>query len=130
MYQKLEIFGMAQGLAQHAAARQSIIAQNVANADTPQYKAQVLDSFAKSYSPGGDGKAMRTTRSAHLVSDSGNAGHFNVQVARGPSSPNGNSVSLEGEMIKASQARHQHDMALSIYSTSMNILRTSLGRGR
>ena len=44
-------------------------------------------------------------------------------------SPNGNTVSLEDEMVKAADVRHQHELALAVYSSALNILRTSLGRG-
>ena len=47
-----------------------------------------------------------------------------------PVRPVGNTVSLETEMMKAVEVRHDHEMALSVYQTSLGILRTSLGRGR
>ena len=42
--------------------------------------------------------------------------------------PNGNSVSIEQEMVKAASARQDHEMALAIYRTTSDILRASLGR--
>ena len=47
----------------------------------------------------------------------------------GPSAPNGNTVSLETEMVRATEVRHQHEMALSVYQSALGVLRTSLGRG-
>lgn len=130
MYNKLEILGMAHGLAVHATARQTAIARNIAHADTPGYRARDIASFSESYRSGTDTNAMRSTRMLHLNhSSNGNSG-ISEHIVAGPSSPNGNSVSLEAEMMKSSAVRHQHDMALSIYSTSLNILRTSIGRGR
>jgi flagellar basal-body rod protein FlgB len=46
----------------------------------------------------------------------------------GAASPNGNSVSLEAEMVKAVDVKQQHDMALSIYRSVSEIIRASLGR--
>ena len=43
-------------------------------------------------------------------------------------SPNGNSVSLEAEMVKTAEVRHEHEMSLGIYRSAMDILRTSIGR--
>ena len=40
MFQSLDILRMAQAYATHAATRQQAIAQNVANADTPGYRAR------------------------------------------------------------------------------------------
>ena len=45
----------------------------------------------------------------------------------GAAAPNGNTVSLETEMIAAVETRHAHETALSIYETTRNILRTALG---
>lgn len=126
MYGKLEIFQMAQGLAMHASARQAAIATNVANADTPGYRAQDIASFDQAYE---QGKSLRATRGGHLNVTS-DAPLFQTIDRPGPSSPNGNTVSLETEMMKATEVRHHHEMALSIYQTSLGILRTSLGRGR
>ena len=48
----------------------------------------------------------------------------------GDASPNGNTVSLETEMIKATEVRQQHDLALATYRGGLDLLRTALGRGR
>ena len=66
MFEKMDILTKAVGLAKHAAARQSVIAQNVANADTPQYRAKDIASFADTFRTD-DGGAMRTTRARHLT---------------------------------------------------------------
>ncbi|MDZ4093325.1 MAG: FlgB family protein [Paracoccaceae bacterium] len=128
MFEKLEIVRMAQAMASHAGARQGLIARNVANADTPGYKAQDLPDFGKAYQAGDEG-TMRATRPGHLE---GTASSMAPQPRNsiGSSSPNGNSVSLEGEMVKAVEVRQQHDMALAIYRNTGDILRASLGRGR
>lgn len=130
MFDNLEILGMAYGLASHAATRQTTIARNIAHADTPGYKARDVASFSETYRGGSDGAEMRATRARHLSAPAWGNGDLPEQIVGGPSSPNGNSVSLENEMMKASEVRIQYDMALSIYSKSLNILRTSLGRGR
>lgn len=125
MFEKLEVTRMAQALAAHAGARQGVIAQNIAQADTPGYKAQDLPDFASVYSD--DAAGQRATRPGHIHSTAGGAD----PVARshgGGASPNGNSVSLESEMVKAVEVRQQHDMALAIYRSVSGLLRTSLGR--
>ena len=45
-------------------------------------------------------------------------------------SPNGNSVNLELEMFKAADAQSQHEMALSVYTKSLDLLRTAIGNRR
>lgn len=129
MFEKLEIFRMAQGLGQYAAARQSAITQNVANADTPGYRARDLAPFSEVYrAPAG--QAMRATRPGHVLPGDPAAHALHpVEAARpGATSPNGNNVSLETEMMMAAEAQRDHDLALTVYRTSLNVLRTSLGR--
>ena len=54
MFEKLEITRMAQALSAHAGARLGLVAQNVANADTPGYKARDLPDFAEVWRGGAD----------------------------------------------------------------------------
>ena len=126
MFEKLELIRMAQALASHSGARMGVIARNVANADTPGYKAQDLPEFASVFADDGD---MRTTRAGHL-SASSDAATLVPERAPGRESPNGNTVSLEGEMVKSVEARQSHEMALAIYRASSDVIRASLGRSR
>lgn len=117
MFDRLEIFQLAGGLARHAAARQAVVAQNVANADTPGYRARDIADFAETWrnmSP--ENRMGRGELPTRLV-DAGT-----------PASPNGNTVSLELEMLRGVEAQRAHERALRIYGSAMQILRTSLGR--
>ncbi|MFV2034958.1 MAG: FlgB family protein [Halocynthiibacter sp.] len=128
MFDNLEIFRMAYGLASHASARLSVIANNVAQADTPGYRSKDIPPFAETYQSQSQSTQMRATRPGHLAAAAAGASEIRLIDAGDENSPNGNSVSLETEMMKASEVRYQHELALSIYSTSLNILRTSVGR--
>jgi flagellar basal-body rod protein FlgB len=121
---KVEVLNMARAMAAHAAARQGQVARNVANADTPGYRARHLPDFAEVWE--GRGQAMRATREGHL----GGAGRIAVTavVDARHQSPNGNSVSLEAEMMAAAEARQTHDWALAIHRTLSGSIRSTLGR--
>lgn len=123
MFQSLKIVGMAHAMAEHAASRQGLVARNIANADTPAYKAQDLAPFADTFREGG---ALRTTRPGHA--GGGDAAQAQVVRAALSGDPNGNTVSLDREMVRAVEIRQEHDMALSIYRASADILRASLGK--
>ncbi len=126
MFDKIEIFRMSQGLAQHAAARQSTIAQNVANADTPGYRARDLVSFTETYDAPNTTQ-MRASRAKHTLTPTTSAGAQAEAILRdGPTSPNGNSVSLETELMASASAKRDHDLALAVYKSSMNIMRASV----
>lgn len=126
MFEKLQLTAMAQSMASHAGARMGLIAQNVANADTPGFKALDLSSFAEAYRAA-DPDGLRQSRPGHL---GGNVAEtlFLPRRTVGAESPNGNSVSLEEEMVKAAGARQDHEMALAIYRSTSDIIRASLGR--
>lgn len=127
MFEKLELTRIAQALAAQSGARMAVIAQNVANADTPGYKAKDIPVFAEVYEEAG--LEMRSTRPGHVSAPSGSAAPI-PDVVRGHESPNGNSVSLEAEMVKSVEARQNHDMALAIYRATSDVIRASLGRPR
>lgn len=124
MFEKLEITAMASAMASHAEARMGLIARNVANADTPGYRAMDLPDFATAYDAAVP-LDMRATLPAHLTSAAG----FAAQAGFSPDdeSPNGNTVSVEGQMVRAAGAKSEHDMALAIYRSTSGILRASLG---
>ncbi len=123
MFEKLELTRMAQSLASHAGARLGVVAGNIAHADTPGYKARDLPAFADSYS---DADPMRATKPGHIGSP--DAATTQARIIRTPDSPNGNSVSLETEMVRGVAVRQQHEMALAIYRNTSEIVRASLGR--
>jgi flagellar basal-body rod protein FlgB len=120
----LTILSTASAMAAHAVERHSLIARNIAHADTPGYRAVDLRSFVDSY---------REVTESGLRGTGGSVAHRGLDlraeiVSDTPVAPNGNSVSLEHEMVRMAENRHQHELALSVYRSSMNILRTSLGR--
>ena len=133
MFGHLEIFQLAQLRAQHSSARQANIAANIANADTPGYRATDIIPFTEAYEPGRQGtveSGLRTSRSAHMFP--GEAASSRMERVDRPSgaSPSGNTVSLETEMLHAIDADRAHNRAVTIYETSLNILRASLRGSR
>lgn len=126
MFSDLNVFQTAMAMASHASQRQNLAAQNLAHADTPGYRARTLASFRDSYRSG-DRQGMQATREGHL-GFAPSERRWAIEEAESPSDPNGNSVSVELEMVNAANIRSQHNRALAIYRSSMTILRTSLGR--
>lgn len=123
----LTILQTASAMAAHASERHSLIARNIAHADTPNYRTQDLAPFIDSYrAPEADD--LRATRASHDAATPQGLKLRSHTVTDTPVAPNGNSVSLEHEMVRMAENRHQHELALSVYRSSLNILRTSLGR--
>lgn len=131
MFQNLNVFQLAHGMASHAGQRQAVVAQNVANADTPGYKARDIVSFHDTVAQAGSngsGITLRATRGSHLDASAALTGDWTEFTPEGRSDPNGNSVSVEQEILKSVETARQHERAISIYRSAVSILRTSLGR--
>ncbi|WP_245624929.1 flagellar basal body protein [Jannaschia seosinensis] len=116
-----EIMSLAAGAARHAAQRQATLATNVANADTPGFKARDLAAFDPD-----DGFALRRTHAAHF-----GVGSTQLQAAvlrDLPADPNGNSVDLEDQVLRGIEAARRHDRAITVYRNALDLMRASLGR--
>lgn len=124
MFQNIAVFQSSVRMARHASAQQSVIARNIANADTPGFRARHLQSFSEVSSQFHGG--MRQTRSQHIGGPVGGAS--TTHDIRTEASPNGNSVSVEEEMVAATLARKEHDRALAIYRHGLTVLRTVVSR--
>lgn len=126
MFESLNIFKTAHAMAKHAGLQQSLIAQNMANSDTPAYSARSLPEFSQFITNDKSGTQLRATRLGHLgVVESS----MSSQITRADTTkdPNGNSVSLETELLKSVEARRQHDRAMAIYRSGLKIIRASFG---
>lgn len=129
MFEPLNLTRMAQSLASYAGSRLGVVAHNIAQADTPGYKAMDLPSFRDVYAAesGDQAFAMRATRGGHLFGNLAATGPAPAPSG-GAASANGNTVSMEKEMVKMADIRQSHDMALSIYAVTREITRAALGR--
>ncbi len=111
-------------------ARQTVLAGNIANANTPGYVEQDL-------APVTFGDEMRSlatvtttvTNPTHFSVSSGGVDGFTPTDSQGfEVTPSGNSVSLEDEMMKISSNDMDYQTVTALYTRSMAILRTALGR--
>ncbi|MEM7490184.1 MAG: FlgB family protein [Pseudomonadota bacterium] len=116
------LLDLASSLAKHAAARQAMVATNVANADTPGYRAMDLAPF----SPDMGAQGMRQTRPGHVGAEDGPYRRY--EIASVASDPNGNGVTLEDQVLRGIEAQRAHSRAVTIYSTALDMLRAGLGR--
>jgi len=122
MLENLDVVRMAQAMARHAGQRQAVVAQNVAHADTPGYKARDLVPFAEAFQPE---VAQRATRPGHFNGSRDQV--WESQALELPASANGNSVSLETELLRSVEVKRQHDRALAVYQHTLGILRNAIG---
>lgn len=128
MFAKLDVFKTAHAMAVHAGHRQALVAQNVANADTPGYRARDVVPFAQIHQSDSLETAMLATRGQHLNGMAAGARPIPVFQREAQADPNGNSVEIAQELMLGVEAKRQHDRAIAIYKSAMSVLRTSLGR--
>lgn len=127
----LGLINLASSLASHAYTRHGILAENVANADTPGYRARDLTPFSETFSDKVQVRPFtaRATSPGHIGFNAENVPfQVNEVAAFGSEQPNGNTVTLEDQMIRSAEVKQQHEMALGVYMKSLGILRLGLGR--
>lgn len=125
MFKNLNLFQTANAMARHAAHTQAISARNIANADTPGYRAAQVQPFSETVKS--HYGALRTSRAGH-ISDDGALVSTRSMTSQGFRDPNGNSVSIEEEMVTSVNAARDHEKALAIYRHGLTVLRTAIGR--
>jgi flagellar basal-body rod protein FlgB len=128
----IPLFAMLKGRLGYLSARERVIAENVANADTAGYQARDIaaPSFAEAMraarSGGASGAAGGLTRTSamHIAAPGQSSSPFTPQNAPdSETKQNGNSVVLEEEMLKMAESRMSYDAAISFYQKSLNLLR-------
>jgi flagellar basal-body rod protein FlgB len=127
----IPLFSLISGRMSWLSARQSVLAENVANGDTPNYVARdmkPLDFETMLAGHGAGGTQLATTNARHFEIRTGRAGLFEEEDAAGEGgTPTGNVVSVEQEMIKLSDTQIQYQTATNLYSKAVNMFRTALG---
>jgi len=110
--------------------RQKLLAENVANADTPGFKPKELKAPGPAPARGAAAVSVERTNAAHLSLAAARPGEDAVLAGRFEVTPSGNAVSLEDEMMKVSQNQSDYQLAASLYQKSLQMLRTAVGRGK
>lgn len=117
--------------------RQEVISRNIANADTPGYRAHdvtepdfssVLRNVDKEPGPI---VSPSLTHQRHIMPP----GEFTATEVRKQDSfyevaPSGNAVIIEEQMVKANQVNIDHNLMVNIMRKNVGMIRTALGVGR
>ncbi len=110
-------------------ARTSVIAENIANSDTPDYAARDLKKpeFAHRVST-----ALKVSNPRHIAGAQRlAAARFDVEAAPDPEAAlNGNQVSIETQMMKLSETRMDYQLASTIYRKGVELVRLAARGGR
>ena len=115
-----------------AVTRHKLISSNIANEETPGYKARDID-FQKELLKKIDASSitMAKTNSAHLQAGTGGLNGVEIMTDKGPGEgADGNTVSLEREMVKMAENKLMHDAAMTILSKKFEGLKGAIIGGR
>ncbi len=124
---------------------EKLLSQNIANAETPGYKARGLErpdfgallDRVGATRPRRDGDVTAAVRPVHLIATS--PAHFGVSLTAAgegrpgePVStepkPNGNTVDLESELVEVGKTQMDYGLMVELYRKQLGFLRLALGR--
>lgn len=115
--------------------RHETLAKNVANINTPGYKADEVYMPDEYDDLAGKGKKSRRvnlakTSSGHIAGSKGGDGRFQSEKLQDPYEvkANGNNVSMAQQMGKISENRNDYNMVMKGYSTLNSLYGTVLGK--
>jgi flagellar basal-body rod protein FlgB len=119
------------GRLQYHQQRQKVLAENVANADSPGFRPRDLKPFdlAMALQQAGatsDGPAR--TNAAHIAPQGGRGGGADQRQKLFETTPSGNAVNLEDEMMRLSQNASDYQLATTLYTKSLSYLKLALGK--
>lgn len=122
--------------------RQRVIAENVANANTPGYAAKDLDetsfqqalrqqmqgSGAPAPAPAAEAVQMRVSQAGHIPGTpaSGSSTWRTQEAPDSETTINGNSVVLEEQMVRGQENRMRYESALTLYQKSLGLIRLAI----
>jgi flagellar basal-body rod protein FlgB len=114
--------------------RQRVLSENVSNSDTPNFKPRDLvePKFDKAGAAAGSigALAMVRTTAGHIAPSNGGSDTFDQNRKAGfETRPAGNAVNLEDEMLKVSANQMDYAAVTSLYSKSLHLLKTAIGKG-
>jgi flagellar basal-body rod protein FlgB len=119
--------------------RQRVIAQNVANADTPEYRPQdltkvnfesVLEKIeGKNHRAGSFGLSLESTNKAHMLPGGSITNpDEKKQKQTYEVAPVGNAVIMEEQLIKSQETVMDYNLMSSLYQKQVGLLATATGR--
>ena len=129
MFEDLTLFAMAQKSIDYLSRREAVLSENVANANTPQYKSKDLTPL--------DFKDLMQAPAEPVRATVTNPMHFSPEVEptrfesvteRHPeeSKPDGNQVQIEDQMQKIGDTKSSYELAINLMMKHIAMLKTAL----
>lgn len=108
--------------------RQTVLAENIANANTPGFKPHDLRPFAAALADAG-GVTLAQTEPNHLAGTVAPVSSAEVLDRTHAHAVDGNAVGLDEQLVKLSSTESMHELVTAIYKSYLAMFRTALGGG-
>ncbi|HEY1838290.1 MAG: flagellar basal body rod protein FlgB [Rhizomicrobium sp.] len=127
------LFGMLRERMSWLNARQTVLSQNVANADAPGYTARDLkpldfETMLKNASPSAFNTQLALTNPRDIAVANENTPFEDKDSSEAQATSSGNTVSLEEEMMKVADTQAQYQAATNLYAKAIGMFRTAIGQ--
>jgi flagellar basal-body rod protein FlgB len=128
--QSIQLFALASRQAEWLSVRQEVVSTNIANANTPKFRAKDVTPFSavldSSYVP------MARTNPGHMAGDTMETASIGVRDEDINNEigvqESGNTVSLSGELAKSGDIRRQYELNTQLTKAFHNMMLTALGK--
>jgi len=133
---KLTLFGLMKGQLGWLGRRQEVLAQNIANSDTPNYKPSDLQAFnfpdMVKRQQMQQGRGFSTTSPMHFAGARTLTSPFAEAQDAAPfeTAPTGNAGVLEEQMAKLGETQIQHRLTSELYRKHIGMIKIAIGKGR
>ncbi len=117
----IDVFALAEKRLAWVGQRQNVLAQNIANANTPGYAARDVKSFK-------DVLAASAQREAGGFTLAASAAAGRPDRANAAISLDGNAVVLDEQLEKIAETDAAHQLAMGLYKKYSSMFKTALGR--
>jgi flagellar basal-body rod protein FlgB len=112
--------------------RQKLLAENVANADMPNFKPRDLSAHkfdGPAPAAGGATLALARTDTGHIGASATGTTQFQLdRNGRFEVRPAGSGVNLEDEMLKVAANQMDYQAATTLYARSLGLIKTAIGK--
>jgi flagellar basal-body rod protein FlgB len=109
--------------------RQEVLAQNIANLNTPNWQAKDLRPFSQALE-GVAATALARTESGHLAGTQDTAAQSLLVTLANPHQPDGNAVSLDDQLTRVADTATSQEIASTLYKKYLNMFSLALGYGQ
>lgn len=133
MLNDISVLGMIQRGMSWMSQNHDVIANNIANADTPDFKAKELKplDFRQVQREQVGAVEMTRTASAHMIGlKPPSLGNVRVDRDTYEISATGNSVNLEEQGVKVARNAMDYQLATTLYSKSVGMIRSVISQNR